>query len=86
MNFSRNIALWIIIALLVFALFNLFQGTPQRGPYTSLAFSDFLAAIENGEVIEVTIQGNSITGDYQDGRRFKTYAPDNTNLIPLLSE
>ena len=30
MNFSRNFALWVIIALLVFALFNLFQGTPQR--------------------------------------------------------
>ena len=86
MNFSRNLALWIIIALLVFALFNLFQGSPTRGPENSLAFSEFLTEVERGEVLEVTIQGQKITGHYRDGRSFSTYAPEDPNLVNRLND
>ncbi len=85
-NFSRNLLLWIVIALLVLALFNLFQGAPPRGPQASPAYSEFLAEVENGQISEVTIKGNEITGKYQDGRGFVTYAPGDDNLIPLLTE
>ncbi|MCW9034469.1 MAG: ATP-dependent zinc metalloprotease FtsH [Alphaproteobacteria bacterium] len=79
-------ALWIIIALLVFALFNLFQGASTRGPQTSLAFSDFLGSVESGEVMDVTIQGNTVTGHYKDGRSFQTYTPDDPTLVPNLTK
>lgn len=86
MNFSRNMALWVVIALLVFALFNLFQGTAQRGEQTMLAFSDFLTSVEAGEVRDVTIKGSEITGHYRDGRNFSTYAPENSNIVPTLTD
>ena len=86
MNFSRNMALWLVIALLVFALFNLFQGTAQRGQELPLAFSDFLTSIEAGDIRDVTLQGSGITGHYRDGRNFSTYAPDNANLVPILTK
>jgi len=86
LNFSRNMALWIVIALLVFALFNLFQGTSQRGSQTSLAFSDFLTAVESGEIRDVTIQGPGISGHYRDGRNFSTYAPNDPTLVPTLTK
>ncbi len=86
MNFGRNLALWVIIALLVFALFNLFQGASHRGQQDSLAFSDFLAAVESGKVRDVTIKGDNITGHYRDGRRFGTYAPNDPNLINKLTQ
>ncbi|HEX9568913.1 MAG TPA: ATP-dependent zinc metalloprotease FtsH, partial [Rhodospirillales bacterium] len=79
-------ALWIVIALLVFALFNLFQGTSQRGSQTTLAFSDFLAAVESGDIRDVTIQGPGITGHYRDGRNFSTFAPNDPNLVPTLTK
>ncbi|MDA1022315.1 MAG: ATP-dependent zinc metalloprotease FtsH [Proteobacteria bacterium] len=79
-------ALWIVVALLVFALFNLFQGTSPRTQQTTLAFSDFLTSVEAGDVRDVTIQGPGISGHYRDGRNFATYVPDNTNLVPLLSK
>ena len=84
MNFSRNAALWIIIVLLLFALFNLFQGSTSRGPQQQLAFSDFIDQVEGGQILEVTIQGQQITGQFRDGRQFQTYAPDNANLVPDL--
>ena len=86
MNFSRNMALWLVIAFLVFALFNLFQGTAQRGQELPLAFSDFLTSVEAGDIRDVTLQGSGITGHYRDGRNFSTYAPDNANLVPILTK
>ena len=85
MNFSRNLALWVIIALLVFALFNLFQGASTQAPEGE-SFSDFLTAVEAGNVQEVVIQGNNITGRYRNGGTFSTYAPDDPTLISKLNE
>ncbi len=86
MNFSRNAALWIIIVLLLFALFNLFQGTTSRGPQAPLAYSDFIDDVEGGQVREVTIQGRQIIGQFSDGRQFQTYAPDDSNLVADLRQ
>ena len=81
MNFSKNIALWIIIGLLVLALFNLFQGRTQRPGVNEMAFSDFLSRVESGDVKGVTIKGNQIFGQYQSGGGFQTYAPDDPQLV-----
>ena len=87
MNFNKNLALWVIIALLVFALFNMFQGSStQHGPQNNLAFSDFLTSVDSGEVRDVVIQGNNINGHYRDGRTFSTYAPADPTLIAKLSK
>src|SRR5215216_6918189 len=85
-NFGKNLALWVIIGLLLIALFNLFQGPSSRGPQTSLAFSDFLSEVQSGRVTDVVIQGDSISGHFQDGRSFNTYAPYDPNLVNRLTE
>ncbi|SNB62800.1 membrane protease FtsH catalytic subunit [Arboricoccus pini] len=84
-NFSKNLALWVIIGLLLIALFNLFQSPSSRGPQSNIPFSDFLAHIEANRVSDVQIQGNSITGKLQDGRTFSTYAPDDPGLVDRLT-
>ena len=86
MNFSRNLALWVIIALLVFALFNLFQGGAGRVPQANMAFSDFLGSVEGGEVRDVVIRGQTISGHFRDGRVFSTYAPNDPTLIKRLGD
>jgi cell division protease FtsH len=83
-NFGKNLALWIIIGVLLVALFNLFQGSAQRGSFASLAFSDFLGEVERGQVSEVTIQGNNVQGHFRDGRAFTTFAPAGANMIETL--
>ncbi|MCK4747136.1 MAG: ATP-dependent zinc metalloprotease FtsH, partial [Bacteroidales bacterium] len=70
---------------LVFALFNLFQGSSTRAPQSSLAFSDFLTSVESGEVRDVTVKGNNISGHFRDGRTFATYTPNDPTLIGTLS-
>ncbi|MEM0907148.1 MAG: ATP-dependent zinc metalloprotease FtsH [Pseudomonadota bacterium] len=80
----RNFALWVVIALLLIALFQLFQNPGQRANTNEIAFSQFLTESRNGNVRSVTIQQQEITGQYSSGGRFKTYAPDGANYIDAL--
>ena len=84
MNLGKNLALWVIIGLLLVALFNIFQGPGSRGPQSKLAFSDFVAEVDRGQVASVNIQGQTISGHFADGRAFSTYAPQDPNLVSRL--
>ncbi|MEO3434211.1 ATP-dependent zinc metalloprotease FtsH [Inquilinus sp. CAU 1745] len=85
-NFGKNLALWIIIGLLLVALFNLFQSSGSRSPQASVPYSDFVTSVESGQVSDVVIKGNQITGHYSDGRPFSSYAPPDAQLVPRLTE
>ncbi|MGB0749175.1 MAG: ATP-dependent zinc metalloprotease FtsH [Magnetospiraceae bacterium] len=86
MNFNRNIAIWIIVILLLFALFQIFQGSTSQVQRTSVPFSDFITAVDNGEVKQVLIEGGQIFGEYHSGVQFSTYAPQGSDFISKLVE
>jgi cell division protease FtsH len=67
--------------ILVFNLFN-----QPKGKVEEVVYSDFLFSLDAGRLKEVTVQGKNIHGKYTDGREFKSYAPDDPNLIPTLRE
>ena len=86
---GRNLAFWAIILILLLLLYNVFQGSATQGPRSELAFSDFLDRVETGQVQEVTIQGHRIRGRMNDGSgsmMFRTYAPDDPELVKRLRE
>jgi cell division protease FtsH len=83
-QFSRNLALWLVLGLMVLLLFNLFSQQQAREP--EVVFSDFVAAVEKGDVSEVVIQGPNIRGLYQNQKGFRTFAPEDPNLVKLLHE
>ena len=83
-NFSKNIALWLVVLLMMILLFNLFNQPTRRAE--EAVFSDFMASVERGDVEKVTIQGRSISGHYVDGRDFATYAPEDPDLVRTLRE
>ncbi len=81
----RNLALWAIIAVLLIALFNLFQTPQQRGSSHEIAYSEFLQQVDDGRVRSVTIQGDHITGTYADtSGGFQTYSPGDASLVDRL--
>ena len=83
----RNLALWAIIAVLLIALFNLFQTPQQRGTSREIAYSDFLREVDSGRVRTVTIAGERITGTFSDNNQgFQTYSPGDTNLVQRLED
>ena len=86
MNNFRSLAVWIVIALLLFALFSLFQGQTQRMSSSDVSYSEFLSKVDSGEVKSVTISGDSISGQYTNGTGFQTYAPQDSGLVATLRQ
>ncbi len=82
--FYRNLGVWLLISMAMIFLFNVFSHPKQ--PRESITYSDFLASIEQGKVAEVTIQGENIYGNYIDGRPFKTFSPQDPELIRILRQ
>ena len=64
-NFGRNLALWVIIALLLVVLFNLFQPGVNHTNSTQIAYSDFITEVNGGRVRDVVIQGRTVSGPTQ---------------------
>ena len=86
-NFGRNLALWVIVALLLVALFNLFQPSTGAGRASQqLAYSDFLNEVNSGHVRDVTMTGRQVSGQLADGRSFQTYTPEDPTLVSKLTE
>jgi cell division protease FtsH len=82
--FYKNLALWLVISLMVILLFNMFNHPGQSKQETS--YSEFIAAVSDGEVNQVTIQGNDIFGKYKDGTSFRTFVPNDPDLIRVLRD
>jgi len=82
--FYKNLALWLVISVMMILLFNLFSQ--PRSTQDKMIFSDFLAALEKGEVREVTVQGPNLHGRLANRKEFKTYAPNYPELVKFLRE
>ena len=80
----RNFALWVIIVLLLLALFTLFQNPGQRTSAQDISFSQLLSEVDQGRVRDVLIQGPEIHGTFSNGTAFQTYAPNDPGLVQKL--
>jgi cell division protease FtsH len=80
----RNFALWVIIVLLLLALFTLFQNPGQRTSSQDISFSQLLTEVDQNHVRDVVIQGPEIHGTFTNGASFQTYAPSDPGLVKKL--
>jgi cell division protease FtsH len=80
----RNFALWVIIVLLLLALFTLFQNPGQRASSQDISFSQLLTEVDANHVRDVVIQGPEIHGTFTNGSSFQTYAPNDPTLVSRL--
>ena len=81
----KNLMMWSVIVLLIVGLFNLFKNPKHPVASDTVPFSSFLKNVEDGRVVQVEIKGNDIEGILADGTAFKTYAPNDPNLVEKLS-
>ena len=80
--FFKNLALWLVIGLIMVLVFNIFnQSQPQE---KEMIFSDFMARVAKGEVSEVVVKGSDIKGKLTSGESFRTYTPDDKDMISEL--
>ncbi|WP_419779457.1 ATP-dependent zinc metalloprotease FtsH [Maridesulfovibrio sp.] len=78
-SFAKNLLVWVTIMLVMIVLFNLFNQ-PQTSQL-KLSYTDFLSRVDDGEVLQVKIQGQKISGVMVGDKRFVTYNPDDPALV-----
>jgi len=81
---SKHIALWLVLALVFLVIFSVFSK--QHGREPEIVFSEFMGSVERGDVQEVLIQGHNIQGKYKNGERFRTFAPNDPELVKSLRD
>ncbi len=85
MGNARNIAFWVILFLLILALFNLFSGNQTTMNARSVAYSDFISQVESGSVTSVILDGETVQFTTGQGT-FETVKPAEVDVTPVLLE
>ena len=80
----RNFIVWVILAFSLLGLYNLIDNPVVSKNQSEITFSQLLAEVDAGNVVDVEISGDNISGHYSDGRSFKTFAPSDPTLIDRL--
>jgi cell division protease FtsH len=80
----KNLIFWGIIIVIMIFLFNLFNKPRQT--VVDKNYSEFISAVVNNRVIEVEAQGRDLNWKDKEGRHFKTYAPEDPEMIKILRE
>jgi len=83
---TRNIAFWLVLFLLVIALFNMFNSSQSSMSTRTEAYSTFMEAVDRGEVESVVLDGEKIYVKGTDGTQFVTIRPDGANPTDKLLE
>ena len=78
-NIVKNIAIWIIIAVVLMTVFNQFAG--KSGADTQMVYSQFINEVKQGHIAKVTIEGRVLHGETSDGKKFNSYAPYDPGMI-----
>ena len=80
----RNFIVWTILAFSLLGLYNLIDNPAVINEKTEITFSQLLAEVDSGNVVDVEISGDNISGHYSDGRSFETFSPSDPTLIERL--
>ena len=72
-NIFKNIAIWLAIAMVLMAIFNL-TGVKNSAD-NQIVYSQFIQQVKDGRISKVQIDGKVLHGTTQDGKKFNSYAP-----------
>ncbi|OJZ19134.1 MAG: cell division protein FtsH [Thiobacillus sp. 65-29] len=78
-NMSKNIVIWLIIAVVLMTVFNQFGA--QRAVQSQMPYSQFIEQVRQQQITKVVIEGNVLKGERSDGQRFTSYAPSDPWMV-----
>jgi len=81
---ARNIAFWVVLFLLVLALFNLFNGNGTAVSSQKVSYSEFVESVETGNVSAVTLDGENVRFESASGGTYSTIKPSDAEITDLL--
>jgi len=83
---ARNFAFWIVLFLLILALFNLFSNGQGTTASSAVNYSEFVQAVNSGDVATATLDGETVRFQGADGKIYQTIVPGDAEVSALLIE
>jgi len=78
-NLIKNVAIWLVIALVLMTVFN--QFSTRQASQKAVEYSQFIEEVKQGRIAKVTIEGRVLKGVKSTGERFTTYSPSDPWLV-----
>ncbi|MBV1864351.1 MAG: ATP-dependent zinc metalloprotease FtsH [Rhodobacteraceae bacterium] len=75
MGNTRNLAFWVVLFMVLYALFQLFGNSQSGNAPTGVTYSEFVQSVESGTVSKVEMDGEEITVWTKDGQKYSTIQP-----------
>jgi cell division protease FtsH len=85
MRYTKQAVIWIAILVTLLVLYGVFTAPKQEGTRAKIGFSEFLTDADAGLIETADVRGPRISGQYDDGRAYSTYAPDYPGLVDRLT-
>jgi cell division protease FtsH len=82
---ARNIAFWVVLLILVMALFQLFSGNTTTMSSRSLSYSEFIERVDAGQVNSVTLDGERIIIRAKDNNTYVAIKPQGEDVTGSLT-
>ncbi len=86
MGNARNLAFWVVLFMLILALFNLFSNGESALNSHTLKYSEFVQAVNDGTVDNVTLDGEKVMFIGKDGQDYTTIRPGDADVTQMLIE
>jgi cell division protease FtsH len=83
---AKNLAFWIVLFVLILALFNLFSNGQTGAASQQVNYSEFVAAVDAGEVTKATIDGENVRYVGAEGKIYSTILPSDAAITDRLIE
>ena len=84
MGNARNIAFWVVLFLLILALFKMLDPSATTSSTASVPYSDFIQRVDSGNVASVTVDGENLGVTASDGAKYSVIAPRDDKLVDRL--
>ncbi|HEX7386865.1 MAG TPA: ATP-dependent zinc metalloprotease FtsH [Castellaniella sp.] len=82
-NSFSKIAVWLVIALVLFTVFKQFDGRPVTSS-DSITYTQFMEDAKSGRINKVDIQGDTIYVTPESGRSYSLTSPGDLWMVPQL--
>ena len=78
-NLMKNMAIWLVIALVLMTVFN--QFNTRQTTQKAMEYSQFIYEVKQGKIAKVTIEGRVVKGVKSTGEKFTTYSPSDIWMV-----
>ena len=85
-NIFKSLFFWVVLFLVLAGAYNLTTQDMMPPEAREITYTNLVSQIEKGDIKAVQIQGNAVTGETKDGKKFTTFTPQDSGIVSLLQK